>query len=192
MAKFNCRYQTPFCTTPTILPNQQVNKTMAGKGKSKRNRSVKGGAQSNQLKKKCSSKATNGLNNVKDSASFNATREVAVNPTINDNSTNEMNAINKVASSNATGGVAINPTVNNDSTDGMNAINNAAFSDATRGVAVTPPQQRHWRRCHFLQQCRNKPNPNDGRNKCQQMRQRHHQHSHVPYSKVCHQHTSGL
>jgi hypothetical protein len=118
----------PFCTTNKY-------KTIAGKGKSKRSRSVKGDAQSNQLKKKCSSKATNGLNNI-DAASSNTTGGVAVDPTVNNNTTNEMNAVNKVASSNATRVVAIIPTVINDATNGMNAIDNAASSNATRGVVV--------------------------------------------------------
>jgi hypothetical protein len=135
-AKFNCCYQTPFCTTLTILHSQQVNETMAGKGKSKRNRSIKGNAQSNQLKKKRSLKATNGLNNDDDAASSIATGGVAVDPTVNNNTTNEMNAVDKVASFNATRGVAVNPTINEDATNGMNAVNNAASSDATRGVAV--------------------------------------------------------
>ncbi len=113
-----------------------MNETTASKGKSKRNRTVKGDAQYNQLKKKCSLKATNGLNNVDDAASSNATEGVAIDPTVDNNTTNEMNAVNKVAFSNATRGVAINPTIDNDATNGMNAVNNATSSNTTRGVAV--------------------------------------------------------
>jgi hypothetical protein len=110
---------------------------MAGKGSSKRSRSIGGDAQQpNALKKKCSP-GTDAVNN--DAIPSNATVGVAVNPTIDNNAINGKSTVNNAAPSNATGGNTANSIINNDTGRGATSSNGTAdvaydASNATTGV----------------------------------------------------------
>ncbi len=110
---------------------------MAGKGSSKRSRSIGGDAQQPSALKKKRSPGTDAVNN--DAAPSNATAGVAIDPTINDNAINGKSTIDNTAPSNATGGNTANPTVNDDTGRGATSSNGTAdvvcdASNATKGV----------------------------------------------------------
>jgi hypothetical protein len=110
---------------------------MAGKGSSKRSRSVGGDAQQPSALKK---KHSPGMDSVKNNAApYNATAGVAINPTINDNAINGKSTVNNAAPSNATRGNTANPTVNDDTGRGATSSNRTTdvvcnASNATTGV----------------------------------------------------------
>jgi hypothetical protein len=110
---------------------------MAGKGSSKWSRSVGGDAQQPSTSKKKRSPGMDTVNNA--AAPSNATAEVAVNPTINNNAIDGKSTINNAAPSNATGGNTANPTVNDDTGRDATSSNRATdvvcdTSNATIGV----------------------------------------------------------
>jgi hypothetical protein len=110
---------------------------MAGKGSSKRSRSVGGDAQqSSALKKKCFPR-TSAVNN--NAAPSNATAGVAVDPTIDNDTIDGKSTIYDAAPSNATRVNTANSTVNKDTGRGATSSNRTAHivcdaSNATTGV----------------------------------------------------------
>jgi hypothetical protein len=110
---------------------------MAGKGSSKRSRSVGGdNAQQPSASKKKHSPRTDTVDN--DAAPSNATAGVAVDPAINNDAINGKGTTNNAASSNATGGNTANPTINDDTGRGATSSGTADIvcnaSNATTGV----------------------------------------------------------
>jgi hypothetical protein len=110
---------------------------MAGKGSSKRSRSVGSNTQQPSALKKKRSPETDAVNN--DAAPSNATAGVAFDPTINDNAINGKSTVDDAAPSNATGGNTANPTINDDTGRGATSSNGTAdvvcnASNATTGV----------------------------------------------------------
>jgi hypothetical protein len=110
---------------------------MAGKGSSKRSRSVSNDAQQPSALKKKRSPGTDAVNN--DAAPSNATAGVTVNLTIDNNAINGKSTVNNAAPSNATGGSTANPTINNNTGRSATSSNGTAdivcdASNATTGV----------------------------------------------------------
>jgi hypothetical protein len=110
---------------------------MAGKGSSKRRRSIGGDAQQPSALKKKRSPRTDAVNN--NAGPSNATEGVAIDPTINDDAIDGKSTVDDAAPSNATGGKTANPTVNDDTGRGATSSNRTAdivcnASNATTGV----------------------------------------------------------
>jgi hypothetical protein len=110
---------------------------MAGKGSSKRSRSIGGDAQQPSALKTKHSSGTEAVNN--DAAPSNATARVAIDSTIKNKAINGKSTVNDAVPSNATGGNTANPTVNDDTGRGATSSNGTAdivcdASNATTGV----------------------------------------------------------